>query len=95
MVQIRVHCPKCQTPYSVDESYMGKDVTQDHKEAFKWFRKAAELGFARGQHSLGVCYERGFGVGKNINEAVKWYREATKQGDPQAPEDLKRLGITS
>ena len=34
----------------------GKGVEQDYKEALKWFRLAADLGFAKGQVGLGFMY---------------------------------------
>jgi len=46
----------------------------------KWFRKAAEQGFARAQYSLGLCYYDGEGVTKDAAEAVKWFRKAAETG---------------
>ena len=60
--------------------YTGDGVEQDYDEAVKWFRKAAEQGYAEAQHSLGFCYEIGEGVKKDDTEAVKWYRKAAEQG---------------
>ena len=60
----------------------GKGVTQDYKEAAKWFRKAAEKGDAFGQRELGLCYETGKGVGKDQKEAEKWLTIA-KPGLPR------------
>ena len=59
---------------------MGWGVTQDDKEAVKWYRKAAEQGDASAQDSLGFCYQEGEGVTKDDKEAVKWYRKAAEQG---------------
>ena len=49
-------------------------------EAFKWYRKAAEQGFAQAQYSLGKCYQEGFGTQKNEAEAEKWLSKARNQG---------------
>jgi TPR repeat protein len=57
-------------------------------EAVKWFRKAAEQGFAGGQCSLGLCYDEGFGVTQDYAEAVKWYRKAADQEDAAAQQKL-------
>ena len=62
----------------------GEGVAQDYVEAAKWFRKAADQGFARAQHDLGLCYENGDGVTKDVTEAVKWYHKAADQGDASA-----------
>ena len=41
--------------------YGGKGVSQDYKEAIKWYRKAAEQGNAGGQGNLGYMYQYGNG----------------------------------
>ena len=57
---------------------------QDYEEAVRWYRRAAEQGFAPAQENLGLCYERGQGVQKDYAEAVKWYRKAAEQGNAAA-----------
>ncbi len=55
---------------------------KDHKgyqEAIKWFKKAAEQGYARAQYKLGGMYKRGEGVSRDDKEAVKWYKKASEQ----------------
>jgi TPR repeat protein len=47
-------------------------------------RKAAEQGGAEAQIMLGVMYEQGGGVPKDMTEAVKWFRKAAEQGDANA-----------
>jgi len=58
----------------------GKGVTQDYKEAVKWYRLAAEQGHAFAQNDLGNIYRDGKGVPEDYKEAVKWYRKAADQG---------------
>ena len=70
----------------------GRGVAKDDAEAVKWYRKAAEQGYASAQHNLGVCYADGEGVEKDEDEAVKWLRRAAEQGESAAKEALKRLG---
>ena len=53
-------------------------VPQDYAEAVKWWRKAAEQGFAASQYNLGVAYEKGGGVPQDDGEAVKTYKEMTR-----------------
>ena len=62
----------------------GEGVTQDYKEAVKWYRKAAEQGHANVQLYLGTMYENGEGVDQDFKEAVKWYRKAAEQGHAEA-----------
>ena len=65
--------------------YYGRNgFGQDYAEAVKWYRKAAEQGYASGQCDLGFMYANGRGVAKDDSEAVKWYRKAVEQGNAQA-----------
>jgi len=59
----------------------GEGVKQDHAEAAKWFRKAADQGDANGQFFLGMAYYSGDGVTQDYAEAVRWFRKAADQGD--------------
>jgi TPR repeat protein len=70
---------------------LGKDMsgaTRDYAEAFKWFRKAAEQGSAKGQYYLGRMYYYGEGTPKDYAEAAKFYRKAAEQGDVLAQFNL-------
>ena len=40
---------------------------------------------------LGLCYEFGRGVDKDVKEAVKWYKKAAALGNASAKERLKKL----
>lgn len=62
----------------------GKGVHQDNKEAVKYFRLAADQGYAPAQHNLGEMYELGQGVPQGYEEATKWYQLAAEQGYAQA-----------
>ncbi len=66
----------------------GRGVPQDYGETFKWYRKAAEQGFAGSQNNLGFMYGHGEGVPQDHAEAVKWYREAANQGFARAQSNL-------
>ncbi|MBQ9771958.1 MAG: sel1 repeat family protein, partial [Lentisphaeria bacterium] len=59
-----------------------------------WYRKAAEQGNALAQYNLGVCYENGEGVQKDLVQAVFWFRKAADQGYAQAQEALKKLKVS-
>ena len=62
----------------------GHGVPQDHAEALKWYRLAADQGHANAQNGLGLMYGSGHGVAQDYAEAVKWYRLAAEQGDADA-----------
>ena len=52
----------------------------DYAGARETWRPLAEAGDTRAQYSLGVIYEKGLGVARNIPKAVEWYRAAADQG---------------
>ena len=60
----------------------------DNSEAARWYRKAAEQGYAIAQFNLGIMYELGKGVKQDYEEAVKWYRLAAEQGHAAAQNSL-------
>jgi TPR repeat protein len=68
--------------------YFGLHVEQDHIEAVRWYRKAADHGDASAQFNLGVLYYRGDGVPQDHNEAAKLYRLAADQGNASAQFNL-------
>eukprot|EP00729_Bicosta_minor_P032700 gene32700-biopygen10627 len=84
------HTPVAQ--YNLGTVYRdGEGVEQDHVEAVKWFRKAAEAGDAAAQFNLGVMYRDGEGVEQDHVEAVKWYRKAAEAADADAQCNLGNM----
>ena len=63
-------------------------MEEDKGQAVKWYRQAAEQGDSEAQFNLGLCYENGEGVPKDLAEAVKWYRKAAEQNDADAQFNL-------
>ena len=57
----------------------GTGVVQDHEQAVKWFRKAAQQGDAIAQFNLGGMYEHGKGVPQDYGETLKWFQKAAEQ----------------
>jgi len=70
---------------------LGEGVGQDHAEAVRWYRLAADQGDSSAQNNLGYMYYRGEGVGQDHAEAARWYRLAADQGNSSAQENLSRL----
>ena len=58
------------------------------KEKFEELKKAAEQGHADAQCNLGVCYEKGYGVEKDLKQAVEWWTKAAEQGHVTAQYNL-------
>ena len=52
-------------------------------EAARWFRRAAEMGNARGQCRLGMYYCHSTGWSSSL-DAEKWFISAAAAGDPEA-----------
>ena len=67
-------------------------LSNNETEAIRLFHRAARKGYAEAQFQLGVCYDRGYGVGKDKQEALKWYREAANQGHEPAKAVLRERG---
>ena len=59
--------------------------------AVKWYRKAAEQGYAKAQASLGVRYARGEGVAEDRVQALFWTILAARQGLARAVEGRAKL----
>ena len=68
-------------PSSTLQYLEGNGVVKDDKEAFKWFRKAAEQhSYPEAMHNLATMYRDGKGVPKKDTEAFKWFVKAAEQG---------------
>ncbi|XP_077559168.1 uncharacterized protein LOC144174371 [Haemaphysalis longicornis] len=76
------------------EDVRGAQLLQsDERGALKSFEKAQLLGSARASYNLGVCYETGKGVDRDIEKAAKYYRQASLAGHPQATYNLGVLQL--
>ena len=85
------------TPIEIDSSLTAGQLetngwafykSKNYNSAVQYFFKAAQLGRAVSQRSLGYCYEFGLGVTQDYAEAAKWYRKAAEQGNRQAQHNL-------
>lgn len=55
-------------------------IQQDNETAFKFFKRAADLGNPVGQSGLGLMYLYGRGVPKDYDKAFKFFSLAADQG---------------
>jgi len=46
----------------------------------RWYRLAADQGFAFAQVNLGFLYANGRGVPQDDAEAARWFRQAAEKG---------------
>jgi len=74
----------------------GDGVPEDDAEAVRWYRLAAEQGYANAQNNLGARYASGEGVPEDDVLAYLWYNLAAAQGNENAPgnKDRLELGMT-
>jgi hypothetical protein len=62
-----------------------------YKEGVEEFRQLANEGCPFAQCILGVMYQNGKGVSKNVHIAIGWYSKSAKQGNPIAEEHLGEI----
>ena len=62
----------------------GRGVPENDAEAVKWYRLAADQGFARAQHNLGLIYANGTGVPQDDVLAYAWLNLVGEQGNELA-----------
>ncbi len=65
----------------------GEGVSQDYAEAVRWYRKAAEQGYARVQVVLGTMYELGRDVPHDHVQAHMWFNLAASSFPPGKDRD--------
>ncbi|KAH0501843.1 Death ligand signal enhancer, partial [Microtus ochrogaster] len=68
-----------------------KEPNLDEQRAVKYLWLAASNGDSQSRFHLGVCYERGLGVQRNLVEAVKCYQQSAAVGNEPAQERLRIL----
>ena len=59
-------------------------AADDSKEAFEWYRKAAEQGDTKAQTVLGALYGIGKGVPRDDKKSAEWFAKAAERGDAEA-----------
>lgn len=57
----------------------GKEAQEDFREAFKYFKLAADGGHAEAQNKVGHFYELGIGVHEDSEESIRYYKLAAEQ----------------
>ncbi len=74
-----------ETPYS--EAFRAYEEKR-YDEAFTLLLPLAEQGEEQAQMAISLLYERGLGVGRNIDKAMYWYEKAALRGDPVIQNEL-------
>ncbi|KAI8510519.1 hypothetical protein Bbelb_114350 [Branchiostoma belcheri] len=63
----------------------------DIRHAVDMFRIASAAGSAKAQYNLGVCYEQGRGVDRDLSKAAELYQQSADQGHGRAQFNLATL----
>jgi len=66
-------------------------VEQNYEQALQWYHKAARQENADAELALGMLYEQGYVVEKNIKLAIGYYRSADVHGNSEAKKLLEQL----
>lgn len=68
-------------PASYIVGYIYDSKFQDYVSAAKYYRSAADGGNTDAMNNLGLLYESGYGVPKDINKSLALYRKAAESGN--------------
>jgi len=68
-------------------------ANDNKKEAFFWYKKAADNGDAQAMFNVGSFYYKGIGIAKDDAKAVEYYRKARDAGDTGVDSILKQMGV--
>src|SRR5260370_19553470 len=76
------------TDFAAAQSLASASEQKSSPLDLKGLTKKADSGSTESQFQLGLAYQLGKGVNKDIAEAIKWYRVAANHGDPAAQNNL-------
>jgi len=68
--------------------HLGRGVSINYDEAFKWYMKSAEQGFDSAQISVAHCYSKAEGVEQDFTKAISWINKAIEQDNADAISSL-------
>ena len=68
-------------------------ITQDYKEAFKWFEKSANQGDIFAQNNLGEMYNQGQGIEVDKEKAKQLYKKSCDKGLEESCKKLKEYNF--
>ena len=68
--------------------HLGRGVSINYDEAFKWYMKSAEQGFDSAQIKVAHCYSEAEGVEQDFTKALSWINKAVEQNNADAINSL-------
>ncbi len=69
----------------------GKMVEKNYELGMRWYRAAADAGFAPSQLAVGTMYFEGQGVERDRDKALDWFARAAEEGYVRAQSNLAAL----
>jgi len=83
--------PNIEKAFYLGLAYLdGFYAEKDEGKALHWIVYAAERGFIDATETLGMMYQEGKGVKRNLNEAIKWRKQLVQQLEEQ----IERCNVT-
>jgi len=76
------------SPYDMYQLAQAYYNHKDYAQAYSYYLKAAQQGYAPAEQGLGKLYRMGRGVIQSDTEAAKWFLKAARQGNVHAQSDL-------
>ncbi|CAG8499790.1 11820_t:CDS:2 [Funneliformis caledonium] len=76
---------RCIIGYFYEEGF---GTLRDTKQAYKYYKKAAEEGDHYAQNHLALCYQDGIGVERDSLKAFDWFSESASGGNVSAQNNL-------
>lgn len=84
-IRIQAEQGKADYQYLYGASFeYGWGVDQDSKQAYAWYKKAADQQQPASYNAIGNLYRMGSGVPQDAKEALRWYQLGADAGDAQA-----------
>jgi TPR repeat protein len=77
--------------YLATKYQQGKDIQQDAKQAFVWYKAAADQGLSAAQLNVGRMLADGLGTQKDESLARKYFEKAASHGDNRASFNLAMM----
>jgi len=72
-------------------------VSSDYGKSFYWLQQADNQDYPEAAYEIGMLYQFGFGVDKNLHKAVSWFKRSKSLGDFKGASSLiyirKKYGI--
>ena len=77
--------------YLATEYQQGKDISADERQAFAWYKAAADQGLSAAQLNVGRMLADGLGTKKDESLARQYFEKAASRGDNRASFNLAMM----